>query len=120
MVLVGAHLQGWFPFTGLPWNVAPLPCIVAGPPPTFDGNISQAHLLAMSLILPELGVREVSVFSIASKVALLWGSKEAKNNHKKLQVQLRIAPKPVQAETTHQYCFDFNLTYISFSHFLFY
>ena len=51
MALVGGHLQGYFPLTGLPWNLPAVPCIFVGPPPTFDGIHSQAYqLLAMSFI----------------------------------------------------------------------
>ena len=41
-VLVGGHLQGWFPLTGLPWNLLAVPGIL-------DSTSSQAHELAMSL-----------------------------------------------------------------------
>ena len=49
--LVGGSLQGWFPFTGLPYNLSAVPGICTGPPPTLDGTStsSQAHQLAMSL-----------------------------------------------------------------------
>ena len=49
MVPVGRHLQGWFPLTGLPWNLPAVPGICARPPPTLDGTSSQGHQLAMSL-----------------------------------------------------------------------
>ena len=49
--LVGGHLQGCFPLTGLPWNLLAVPDICAGSPPTLDGTSSQAHQLAMSLII---------------------------------------------------------------------
>ena len=48
-VLVGGCLQGWFPLTGLPWNLPAEPGICTGPPPTFDGTSSQAYQLGMSL-----------------------------------------------------------------------
>ena len=48
-VLVGGCLQGWFPLTGLPWNLPAVPGILAGPLSTFDGISSHACLLAMSL-----------------------------------------------------------------------
>jgi len=48
-VPVGGRLQGWFPLTGLPWNLPAVPGICAGLPPTLDGTSSQAHQLAMSL-----------------------------------------------------------------------
>ena len=32
-VLIGGRLQGWFPLTGLPWNLPALPGIFAGLPP---------------------------------------------------------------------------------------
>ena len=48
-VLVDGHLQGWFPLTGLSWNLPAAPYIFAGRLPTFDGTSSQAHLLGMSL-----------------------------------------------------------------------
>ena len=35
MVLVGGRLQGWFPLTGLPWNLPDVPGICAGPPTNF-------------------------------------------------------------------------------------
>ena len=49
-VSVGGGLQGWFPLTGLPWNLPAVPGICTGPPPTLDGTSSQAHLLVMSLM----------------------------------------------------------------------
>ena len=48
-VPVGGRLQGWFPLTGLPWNLPAVPGICKGPPPTLDGTSSQAHQLGMSL-----------------------------------------------------------------------
>ena len=50
-VPVGGCLQGCFPLTGLLWNLLAVPGICAGPPPTLDGTSSQAHQLAMSLII---------------------------------------------------------------------
>jgi len=49
MVPVGGRLQGWFPLTGLLWNLPAVPGICTGPPPTLDGTSSQAHQLVMSL-----------------------------------------------------------------------
>ena len=50
-VLIGGCLQGWFPLTGLPWNLPSVPGIFVGSPATFDGTSCQAHqsLLVMSL-----------------------------------------------------------------------
>ena len=48
-VLGVGRLQGWFPLTGLPWNLHAVPGIFAGQPPTFDGTSSQAHQLGMNL-----------------------------------------------------------------------
>ena len=49
-MLVGGHLQGWFPLTELPWNLPAERDIFAGPPPSFDGTSSLANQFAMSLI----------------------------------------------------------------------
>ena len=43
------HFQGWFPLTGLPWNLPIVPGICAGSPSTFARTSSQAHQLVMSL-----------------------------------------------------------------------
>ena len=43
------YFQGWFPLTGLPWNLPAVPGICMGHPSTFDGTSSQAHQLVMSL-----------------------------------------------------------------------
>ena len=58
-VLVGGSSQGWFPLTGLPWNLPPVPGICAGIPPTFNGTISQAHELAMSLTKEFVNVADI-------------------------------------------------------------
>ena len=47
-VLVGGHLQDWFPLTVLPWNLPAEPGIFTGTPPIFDSASSQAHHLAMN------------------------------------------------------------------------
>ena len=49
-VPVGDGLQGWFPLTGLPWNLPAVPGICGGSPPTLDGTSSQAHQLAIILM----------------------------------------------------------------------
>ena len=49
LVLVVGRLHGWFPLTGLPWNLHVVPGIFAGNPPTFDGTSSQTLQLGMSL-----------------------------------------------------------------------
>ena len=36
---------------GLPLNFPAVTCIFVGPPPTFDGTSSQAHLLMLSLMM---------------------------------------------------------------------
>ena len=63
-VWVGGCLQGWFPLTGLPWNLPAVPGIFMGPPPTFDGTSSQAYQVAMSLIkilkYKELCLRQIT------------------------------------------------------------
>jgi len=62
MVLVGGQLQGWFPLTGLPWNLPAVPYIFVGAPLTFDGTSSQALLLPMSsTILTHTPMKEVNV-----------------------------------------------------------
>ena len=50
MAPVGGRLQGWFPLTGLPWNLPAVPGICAGCLPTLDCTSSQAHQLVTSLI----------------------------------------------------------------------
>ena len=47
-VLVGGHLQDWFPLTVLPWNLPAEPGIFTGTTPIFDSASSQAHQLAMN------------------------------------------------------------------------
>ena len=39
----------WWPLTEFPRKFPAMRCIFAGPPPTLDGNSSQAHQLVMSL-----------------------------------------------------------------------
>ena len=51
VVLIGGRLQGWFLLIGLPCNLPAVPGICTEPPPTLDGTSSQAHQLAMSLII---------------------------------------------------------------------
>ena len=51
-MLVGGSLQGWFPLTGLPWNLDAVPDIFVGPPPTFDGAVL-AEFWVQILFRPE-------------------------------------------------------------------
>lgn len=51
MVLVGGCLQGWFLLTGLLWKLAAVPDIFLRSPRTFDGTTSQAHQLALNLMI---------------------------------------------------------------------
>ena len=44
-MLVGGRLQGWFPLTGLPWNLHAVPGIFVGAPPTLDGALSARRVL---------------------------------------------------------------------------
>ena len=53
-MLVGGCLQSLFPLTQLLWNLTAVPCIFAGPLPTFDGTSSPAHQLITSLANPVL------------------------------------------------------------------
>ena len=48
-VPLGGHWQGWFPLTWSSWKPPSVPHTCAGPPPTFLGTSSLAHLLVMSL-----------------------------------------------------------------------
>jgi len=55
MVLIGGPLPGWFLLTGLLWKLAAVPGIFLRSPLTFDGTSSQAHQVAMNLMIAKWG-----------------------------------------------------------------
>ena len=58
------------------------------------------------------------VFNTASEVADCYrlATKQTQSNHEELPAEVQVTPKPVQFQTTDQYCFDFNPAIISRNH----
>ena len=64
---------GWFPLSGLPWNLPAVPGICTGPPPTLDGTSSQAHQLAMSLNVAKCNLGKVNLEPMCPAVSRICG-----------------------------------------------